>query len=129
MLISAMMMVTTFDAPARSAVTNNAEIPISSHIPRNIIIDVYGPPRRKIGRDVGRKSYRSRTPAAGPNSPNIGVAESSNRPAVQELDLVGSGAFCFVRFAETVAAICHSKGSVRKCRHLEVVSSAVVLWC
>jgi hypothetical protein len=32
-------MVTTFDAPARSAVTNNAEIPIPSHIPRNIIID------------------------------------------------------------------------------------------
>jgi hypothetical protein len=39
MLISALMMVTTFDAPARSAVTNNAEIPIPSHIPRNIIID------------------------------------------------------------------------------------------
>jgi hypothetical protein len=32
-------MISTFDAPTRSAVTNNAEIPIPSHIPRNIIID------------------------------------------------------------------------------------------
>jgi hypothetical protein len=39
MLISAMIMVSAFDAPTRSAVTNNAEIPIPSDIQRNIIID------------------------------------------------------------------------------------------
>ena len=39
MLVSALMMISTFDAATRSAVTNNAEIPIPSHIPRNIIID------------------------------------------------------------------------------------------
>ena len=38
MLISAMIVISTFDAPSRSAVTNNGEIRMLSHGPRNFIL-------------------------------------------------------------------------------------------
>jgi hypothetical protein len=54
MLISAMIVASLFDAPTRSAVTNNAEIPIPSHMQRNIIIDCMVRRGEKDGMSAGK---------------------------------------------------------------------------